>query len=527
MDIINNAELYRQNQIKRFEDPAIVDLLIDVHAKIVRNNFIVSKMRQLKREASRMISTKNKIPKVSTNVGTDNGNEVGNDIGTNVDTNVNANIDATNHADDILDVNVVFEKVKSVIEDINTRNVSSEQFSFDSLDKSGIIQLSRLIGTYTDNFNIKIPDDDPLLVRSGVYLTGINVGHLSNGFSYDSLFNTLFKMIGNLVHDDVPIYKDEENNVLIPDISHKIDASVDLSVDPLVDPTFGGYVKVSHVELCNKLDILDRDAGIRIAGNRGYFLKGHGVRLNMALMMYAIEFLSDRDYTPISTPQFMTSESLQNICQFGDYKDTLYNVDHDKYLIATSEQPLTALHHNRTFDKDQLPIKYAGTSTCFRKEAGRDGHDTLGIFRVHQFEKIEQFCITNPTDNASDNMFINMLQNATDFYDSLGLSYRVINIVSGALNLGASKKYDIEGYFEGSGTYRELVSCSNCTDYFSKRLGIKNHKGEYVHMLNSTLCANTRTLCCILEKYQTAEGILVPPVLRKYMGNLKIIPYTQ
>jgi seryl-tRNA synthetase len=162
-------------------------------------------------------------------------------------------------------------------------------------------------------------------------------------------------------------------------------------------------------------------------------------------------------------------------------------------------------------------IRYGGTSTCYRKEAGKHGIDTNGIFRVHQFEKVEQLCYCQP--GGSNAMHDQMLECAKSFYDSLGLSYRVIAIVSGALNNSATKKYDIEGWFCGSKSYKELVSCSNCTDFFSKRLNVRNKRGEYVHILNSTLCANTRTICCMLEQYQTDQGVVVPEVLRKYVGK--------
>lgn len=215
----------------------------------------------------------------------------------------------------------------------------------------------------------------------------------------------------------------------------------------------------------------------------------------------------------------MNKAVADKLCQLQDYDETLYKInvsDTDpKYLIATSEQPLTGYYMDHKFSEGELPVKFCGNSTCYRKETGRSGVDTLGIFRVHQFEKIEQFCITD--EKTSWETMEEMITNSKEFYDSLGIRYRVINIVSGALNNAAAKKYDLEGYFASSGTYRELVSCSNCTDYFSKKLNIKDKKGNYVHMLNATLCANTRTLCCIMEQNQTDHGILIPEVLRKYI----------
>lgn len=180
------------------------------------------------------------------------------------------------------------------------------------------------------------------------------------------------------------------------------------------------------------------------------------------------------------------------------------------------------MHLGEYFEPKSLPVRYGGFSTCFRKEAGKHGKDNLGIFRVHQFEKIEQFCITSPEE--SWNMHEEMLKIAEEFHQSLGLSYRVVNIVSGELNNAASKKYDLEGWFPGLGTYKELVSCSNCTDYQSRRLDVKfgsqkvNNEQKYVHMLNSTLCATGRAICCLLETHQTETGINVPEVLRPFLS---------
>lgn len=199
------------------------------------------------------------------------------------------------------------------------------------------------------------------------------------------------------------------------------------------------------------------------------------------------------------------------------------------YLIATAEQPISTMHRHEWFEKQQLPIRYAGISPCFRKEAGAHGKDCWGIFRVHQFEKVEQFCITTPEESWA--MHEEMIKASEEFYQTLNLPYRVINIVSGALNDAAAKKYDLEAWFPGYDAYRELVSCSNCTDYQSRSINIrlrtdksKTDEKKFVHMLNGTLCATERTLCCILENYQTETGVIVPKPLRQYVG-VDFIPY--
>ena len=179
-------------------------------------------------------------------------------------------------------------------------------------------------------------------------------------------------------------------------------------------------------------------------------------------------------------------------------------------------------------DKKNLPIKHAGFSTCFRKEAGSSGKDTLGIFRVHQFEKIEQFCITTNENNESWKLMEEMIKTSEEFYQSLGIEYRIINIVSGALNNAAAKKYDLEAWFPVSKCFKELVSCSNCTDYQSRNIEclIGQVDGEgydkvknYSHMLNATLCAVTRTMCCICETHQTEKGVKIPDVLVSFVGK--------
>ena len=190
--------------------------------------------------------------------------------------------------------------------------------------------------------------------------------------------------------------------------------------------------------------------------------------LNQALISYGLDFLRKQGYKKIQPPFFMNKEQMAKTAQLEQFDEELYKViaaDDEKYLIATSEQPISAFHSDEWFDspETQLPIKYAGYSTCFRKEAGSAGRDMWGIFRVHQFEKVEQFCITEP--EKSWEMFDTMIANSEGFYQSLGLRYRVVGIVSGALNLAAAQKYDLEAYFPFQKAYKELVSVSNCTDY--------------------------------------------------------------
>ena len=331
--------------------------------------------------------------------------------------------------------------------------------------------------------------------------------------------NEALKEMGNLLHESVPVTDNEDFN--------------------RVERTYGDCSvrkKYSHVDLVEMIDGFDGVRGSAVAGSRGYYSKGAVVFLEQALISLALQVLDKKEYTPLYTPFFMKKEIMQEVAQLSQFDDELYKVIgksseladdksvEERYLIATSEQPIAAYHRDEWINEASLPIRYAGFSSCFRQEVGSHGRDTRGIFRVHQFEKIEQFCITEPGNNKSWEMLEEMIANAEEFNKMLGLPYQVITIVSGALNNAAAKKYDLEAWFPGSGAFRELVSCSNCTDYQSRRLRIRygqtkkmNQEVEYVHMLNATMCATSRTICCILENYQTDDGVLVPDILKPFM----------
>lgn len=308
------------------------------------------------------------------------------------------------------------------------------------------------------------------------------------------------KTIGNIVHDSVPVSDNEDNNAV-----QRTWAPEGVKVEK--------RDCLSHHEVLTRIDGYDPDRGVKVVGHRGYFLRQWGVFLNQALINYGLQFLAERGYTPLQTPQFMLKDYMGKTAQLEQFDEELYKVvdgENDKYLIATSEQPISAFHADEWLGPQDVPIKYAGYSTCYRREAGSHGRDAWGIFRVHQFEKIEQFLLTDP--EKSWEAFDDMITTSEDFYKSLGLPYRVVAIVSGALNNAAAKKFDLEAWFPFQGEYKELVSCSNCTDYQSRaleiRYGVKKQtdvKKTYVHALNSTLCATTRTICCILENYQTEE----------------------
>uniref|UniRef100_A0A6M2DMF9 serine--tRNA ligase n=1 Tax=Xenopsylla cheopis TaxID=163159 RepID=A0A6M2DMF9_XENCH len=327
--------------------------------------------------------------------------------------------------------------------------------------------------------------------------------------------NSALREVGNHLHDSVPISNDEDENK--------------------VERTWGDCTKktkYSHVDLICMIDGMDGERGASVSGGRGYYLTGPAVFLEHALIQHALHMLWNKGYKPLYTPFFMRKEIMQEVAQLSQFDEELYKVvgkgaekdDSEKYLIATSEQPIAAFHRDEWINESALPIKYAGVSTCFRQEVGSHGRDTRGIFRVHQFEKIEQFVLTSPHDNKSWEMMDEMIDNAEKFCQSLNIPYRIVNIVSGALNHAAAKKLDLEAWFSGSSAFRELVSCSNCLDYQARRLLVRygqtkkmNAAIDFVHMLNATMCATTRVICAILETHQTETGIKVPEVLQKYM----------
>ena len=345
------------------------------------------------------------------------------------------------------------------------------------------------------------------------------------GTQYDQLdqqIKTLVKSIGNFVHPDVVVEQDEAFNKVIRTWGPDRPAPKNPK---------------QHHELFTLIGGVDMVRGSKLMGHRGYLLINMGVRLNQAIRNYGMDFLMNRGYKLIETPPFMYKDLMAKTAQLSQFDEELYHIEGtDKYLIATSEQPLSCMHSGQIFGEKDLPIFYGGYSICFRREAGAAGRDNAGIFRCHNFEKIEQFVLT--TAENSDSLHKQMLKVAEEFYQSLEIPYRVVDIVSGALNNAAIRKFDLEGFFpafEGICKYRELVSCSNCTDYQSRELDIKytvplETKGgkaekKFVHLLNSTLTANTRTLCAILENYQTETGVEIPTALLPYMGGLKFIPF--
>ncbi|MGQ9530071.1 MAG: serine--tRNA ligase [Candidatus Bathycorpusculaceae bacterium] len=318
----------------------------------------------------------------------------------------------------------------------------------------------------------------------------------------------------NLLHDSVPFGKDENDNIPV-----RVWGEI---------PKFSFPIK-DHIDLGLNLEIMDIERAGKIAGARFFYLKNDGVLLDMALMNFALQEMVKKGYKPIEPPFLMRRRPYEGVVALSDFEDVLYKVENeDLYLIATSEHPMAAMFMDEVLKADELPLKLVGVSTNFRKEAGAHGKDTRGIFRTHQFNKIEQFVFCKPEDSWK--IHEELIKNAEDLVQKLGLPYRVVNCCTGDIGTVAAKKYDIEAWMPAQNAYREIVSCSNCTDYQARRLNIKYREKEgeppkgFVHTLNSTAIATGRTIVAILENYQQEDGsVIVPEVLRKYMGGISKI----
>jgi len=322
----------------------------------------------------------------------------------------------------------------------------------------------------------------------------------------------------NIPHESVPDGSTEDDNV---EVRRWGEAVAD---NQLLD----------HVDLLERLGLADLEAAAKIAGARFYFLKDELVLLNWALIRFALDFLARKGFKIVQPPYMIQRRYMEGVVAFQDFQDMLYKIEgEDLYLVGTAEHPIAGMHADEILDGRILPLRYAGVSPCFRREAGAHGKDTKGIFRVHQFEKVEQFVFCKPSQSWDEHELL--IRNAEEIYQALGLPYRVVNICIGELGPIAAKKYDLEVWMPAQRRYRELVSCSNCTDYQANRLEIRYREAphieetQYVHTLNSTAIATERTIVAILENYQRRDGSVdIPEVLHPYMhGVTRLKPKDQ
>ncbi len=315
--------------------------------------------------------------------------------------------------------------------------------------------------------------------------------------------------IPNLIHESVPIGVDATSNKEIRKWG--------------VIPKFDFQIQ-DHVDLSDSLDLVDLQRAAKVSGARFYYLRNELVRLNQALINFALDFLVEKNYSLVQPPYLINQKSMEGAIIAEDFEDVIYKIhDEDLYLIGTSEHAIAAMHSDEIIDGKLLPIRYAGISTCFRKEAGAHGKDQKGIFRVHQFEKVEQFVFSRPEESWNEHE--RMIQTAEEFYQKLEIPHKVMLLSSGDMGKISAKTYDIEAWMAGQNAYREIVSYSNCLDYQARRLKIRfrdktNEDTQFLHTLNSTLVATSRVLVSIIENFQTKDGhINVPQALQNYIGK--------
>ncbi|MER7478851.1 serine--tRNA ligase [Streptomyces sp. NPDC126510] len=323
----------------------------------------------------------------------------------------------------------------------------------------------------------------------------------------------LLQRLGNLVHPDVPVGGEEDFVTLE---THGTIRDFDAE----------GFEPKDHLALGQLLGAIDVERGAKVSGSRFYFLTGVGALLELALVNAAMAQATAAGFTPMLTPALVRPQSMAGTGFLGQAAQDVYHLaDDDLYLVGTSEVALAAYHMDEILDADRLPLRYAGFSPCFRREAGSHGKDTRGIFRVHQFDKVEMFSYVAPEDSQAEHQ--RLLEWEKQWLTSLELPYRVIDVASADLGSSASRKFDCEAWIPTQGKYRELTSTSDCTEFQSRRLSIRVREGKQVRplaTLNGTLCAVPRTIVAILENHQLADGsVRVPEVLRPYLGGREVL----
>ncbi len=421
----------------------------------------------------------------------------------------------------MLDPKLIKEKSQVIKKMLKARNVDFDLealIEFDQKRREFIIKIDELRKKKNqvalEISRKKKADEDATTILTEMKDLSVELTKIeSEQESIENKYSRLALTIPNLIHDSVPMGIDESANKEIrkwgeiPKFDFKIN---------------------DHIDISENLGLVDLERAAKVAGSRFYYLKNDLVRLNQSLIHYALDFLAKKDYSLIQPPYMINRESMEGAVIADDFEEVIYKIeDEDLYMIGTSEHAMAAMHSKEIMEGKDLPIKYAGISPCFRKEAGAHGRDQKGIFRVHQFDKIEQFVFSRPEDSWKEHE--KMLAIVEEFYQKLEIPHRVMLLSTGDMGKISAKTYDIEAWMAGQNAYREIVSCSNCLDYQARRLKIRfrdktNEDTQYVHTLNSTLIATTRILVSIMENFQTKDGhIGIPQVLQSYMGNQKEI----
>merc|ERR1712013_605096 len=512
-----NPEKIKENQRLRFCDEGMVDKIILCDNKWREARFKADNLNKLKNAASKAIGelmkkerkkggdNKNSAPS-SPNIPFETNFEVDENLAR-FDQYMQAHSYVQGYTPTVLD-NLVFEKFGKSEPDenryfnarrwfVHIRSFGEGRKHFEKVEATNEVEVPEQIIENLENLTAEQLAQltvDQIKVVRGLLDSRMEENN-KNLELHSSERDLTVGEISNWLHPSVPVSNDEDK-------------------DNRTERIFGDCntrKKYSHVDLIHMIGGVDSERGTVTSGGRGYYLMGVAVLLQQALIQHAIQMLAEEEFTPLYTPFFMKKEVMREVAQLSQFDEELYKVVgkgsesaddksvDEKYLIATSEQTIAAFHRDEGLWEKSLPIKYAGISSCFRQEVGSHGRDTRGIFRVHQFEKVEQFMITSPHDNKSWE----------------AMDYMIIN--------AETKKLDLEAWFAGSGAFRELVSCSNCLDYQARRLRVrygqtkKTEKAEFCHMLNATMCAVTRVICAVLETHQTETGIRVPEALKPWI----------
>ena len=366
-------------------------------------------------------------------------------------------------------------------------------------------QFGRRIGQAT-------PEERPALIEeSGTFSARIEALETDEA-ALEVEQNTILLTIPNVPHPEAPDGVDDDDAVEVQQFGDK--------------PDFD-FEPADHVALGEALGILDIERAVKVSGSRFAFLLGDAVFLEFALVRYAMDIIAGHGFTPVIPPVLTREEALFGTAFLPGSADQIYKVpEDDLYLVGTAEVPLAGMHMDEIFEADQLPLRYGGFSTCFRREAGTYGKDTSGIFRVHQFDKVEMFSWVTPEESWEEHERLRAIQ--TEVLSGLGLHGRVVDIAVGDLGDSAARKYDQEVWLPGQGRYRELTSASNCTDYQARRLKARYRTDDgtrTVHTLNGTACAVGRTIIAVLETHQQADGsIVLPDALVQMMGKERLVP---
>ncbi|MGW3488884.1 serine--tRNA ligase [Streptomyces sp. NPDC001054] len=323
----------------------------------------------------------------------------------------------------------------------------------------------------------------------------------------------LLRRLGNLVHPDVPVGGEEDFALLE---TH----------GTIRDFEAEGFAPKDHLELGHLLGAIDVERAAKVSGSRFYYLSGIGALLELALVNAAIAQATAAGFTPMLTPALVRPQAMDGTGFLGQAGQDVYHLkDDDLYLVGTSEVALAGYHMDEIIEADRLPLRYAGFSPCFRREAGSHGKDTRGIFRVHQFDKVEMFTYVAPEDSEAEHR--RLLEWEKQWLTSLGLPFRVIDVATGDLGSSAARKFDCEAWIPTQGKYRELTSTSDCTEFQARRLSIRMRDGKKTRplaTLNGTLCAVPRTIVALLENHQQADGsVRVPEMLRPYLGGREVL----